>query len=47
LYVICFFSVTAFSILSHFSVLVILMIICCVVALFWSSVFGVLGASHT
>jgi hypothetical protein len=41
LYVICFFSLTAFNILSLVSVLVVLMIICCGVVLFWSSLFGV------
>jgi hypothetical protein len=47
LHVICFFSLTAFSILSLFSVLVVLMIICYGVVLFWSHVFGVLEASCT
>jgi hypothetical protein len=35
LYVICVFSLTAFNILSLFSVLVVLMIICHGVVLFW------------
>jgi hypothetical protein len=35
LYVICFFSIKAFNILSLFSVLVVLMIICCGEDLFW------------
>jgi hypothetical protein len=42
LYMICFFSLTAFNIRSLFSVLVVLMIICHGVVLFWSSLFGVL-----
>jgi hypothetical protein len=41
LYVICFFSLTAFSILSLFSMLVVLMIICCGEVLLWSSLFDV------
>jgi hypothetical protein len=45
LYIICFFSLTAFSILSLFSVLVFLIIICHGEVLFWSSLFGVLEAS--
>jgi hypothetical protein len=40
-----FFSLTAFNILSLFSVLVVL--ICCGEVLFWSSLFGVLEASCT
>jgi hypothetical protein len=47
LYVTCFFSLTAFNILSLVSVLVVLMIICCGIVLFWSSLFGVLKASCT
>jgi hypothetical protein len=47
LYVICFLSLTAFNILSLFSVLVVLMIICHGDVLFWSSLFGVLQASFT
>jgi hypothetical protein len=47
LYVICFFSLTAFNILSLFSLLVVLMIKCHGVVLFWSSLFGVLEASCT
>jgi hypothetical protein len=47
LYVICFFSPTAFNILSLFSVLVVLVIICHGVVLFWSSLFGVLEATCT
>jgi hypothetical protein len=47
LYVICFFSLTVFNILSLFSVLFVLMIICHGVVLFWSSLFGVLEASCT
>jgi hypothetical protein len=43
-YVICFFSLTVFNILSLFLVLVVLMIICCGEVLFWSSLFGVLEA---
>jgi hypothetical protein len=39
LYVICFFSLTGFNILSLFSVLVVLMIICNGGVLFWSSLF--------
>jgi hypothetical protein len=46
LYVICFFSLTGFNILSLVSVL-ILMIICHGVVLFWSCLFGVLEASYT
>jgi hypothetical protein len=42
LYVICFFSLTTFSILSLFSVLVVSMIICHGEILFWSSLFDVL-----
>jgi hypothetical protein len=42
LHVICFFSLTAFHILSQLSVLVLLMIICCRVVLFWSDLFGAL-----
>jgi hypothetical protein len=44
LYVICFLSLTAFNILSLFSVVVVLMI-CSGVVLFWSSFFDVLEAS--
>jgi hypothetical protein len=47
LYVICLFFLRTFNILSLFSVLVVLMIICHGVVLFWSSLFGVLEASHT
>jgi hypothetical protein len=47
LYVICFLSLTGFNILSLFSVLVVLMIICHGEVLFWSSLFGVLEASCT
>jgi hypothetical protein len=46
LYVICFSSLTAVNI-SLYSVLVLLMIICHGVVLFWSSLFGVLEASCT
>jgi hypothetical protein len=46
LYIICFFFLTACSSLSLFSVLVVLMIICCGVALFWLSLLGVLKASY-
>jgi hypothetical protein len=42
--VICFFCLTAFNILSRVSVLVVLMIICHGVVLFWSGLFGVLEA---
>jgi hypothetical protein len=45
LYVICFFSPTAFNTLSRVSVLVVLMILCHGVVLFWSGLFGVLEAS--
>jgi hypothetical protein len=45
LYVICIFFLTALNILSLFSVLVVLMIICHGVFLFWTSLFGVLEAS--
>jgi hypothetical protein len=45
--VICVFSLTAFNSLSLFSVLVVLMIICHGVVLFWLSLFGVLEASCT
>jgi hypothetical protein len=41
LYVICFFSLTALNTLSLYSVLVVLMIICHGVILFWSSLLGV------
>jgi hypothetical protein len=47
LYVICFFSFTAFNILSLVSVFVVLMMICHEIALFWSDLFGVLEASCT
>jgi hypothetical protein len=47
LYGICFFSLTAFNILSLFSVFVVLMIICHGLVLFWSSLFDVLEASCT
>jgi hypothetical protein len=47
LYVIYFFSLAAFNTLSLFSVLVVLMIICHGVVVFWSSLFGVLEASYT
>jgi hypothetical protein len=46
LYIICFFSLTVFNILSLFSVLVVLMIIYHEVVLFWLSLFGVLVASY-
>jgi hypothetical protein len=46
LYVICFFSLKAFNILSLVSVLVV-MIICCGVVLFRSGLFGVLEAFCT
>jgi hypothetical protein len=42
-----FFPLTAFSILSLFSVLVVLMIVCSREVLFWSSLFGVLETSCT
>jgi hypothetical protein len=45
LYIIWFFSLLAFSILSFFSVLVVLMIICCGEVLIYSCVFSVLEAS--
>jgi hypothetical protein len=45
LYVICFFSLTAFNTLLLFSVLIVLMIICRGEVLVWSSLFGVLEAS--
>jgi hypothetical protein len=47
LYVICFFSLTAFNILSLVSVLVVLMIICHGVILVWSGLFSFLEASCT
>jgi hypothetical protein len=47
LYVICFFSLTAFNILSLVSILIVLMIIFHGDVLFWSSLFGVLEASYT
>jgi hypothetical protein len=47
LYVICFFSLTAFNILSRVSVCDVLMIICCGLVLFWSGLFGVLEVSCT
>jgi hypothetical protein len=47
LYVICFFSLKEFNILSLVYVLVVLMIINCGVVLFWSSLFSVLEASCT
>jgi hypothetical protein len=47
LYIICFFSLTAFTILSLFSVLVVLMIIYHGEVLFLSSMFHVLEASCT
>jgi hypothetical protein len=47
LYVTCFFYLIAFNILSLFSVLVVFMIICHGVVLFWSSLFGVLETSCT
>jgi hypothetical protein len=47
LHVICFFSLTAFNIFSLVSVLVVLMIMCHRVVLFWSGLFGVLEASCT
>jgi hypothetical protein len=46
LYVICFFSITAFNSLSLFSVFV-LMVICYGEVLLWSSLFGVLEDSYT
>jgi hypothetical protein len=46
-YVTCSFSLTAFSILSLFSVLVVLVIICHGEVLFWSSLLGILEASCT
>jgi hypothetical protein len=45
LYVISFFSLTTFNILSLFSVLIVLMVIFYGEVLFWSSVLGVLEAS--
>jgi hypothetical protein len=45
LYVICFFSLISFNIVSKLSVLVVLMIICHGLVLLWSSLFGVLEAS--
>jgi hypothetical protein len=42
LYVICFFTLTAFNIISRVSVIVVLIIICCGIVLFWSGLFGVL-----
>jgi hypothetical protein len=45
--VICFFSLTAFNILSLYSVLFVSMIICHGVVLFWSSLLGVMEASCT
>jgi hypothetical protein len=47
LYVNYLFSLTAFNILSLPSVIVVLLIICHGVVLFWSSLFGVLRASCT
>jgi hypothetical protein len=47
LYVICFFSLTAFNILSLFLALDVLMIICQVEVLFWSSLLCVLESSCT
>jgi hypothetical protein len=47
LYVICFFPLTSFKILSQFCVLVVLIIICHREILFWSGPFGVLKASCT
>jgi hypothetical protein len=47
LFVICFFYLTAFSILSLVSVVVVLMIICRRVVLICSGLFGVLEASCT
>jgi hypothetical protein len=47
LYVICFFYLMAFNILSLVSVLVILIIICHGVVLYCSHLFGVLEASCT
>jgi hypothetical protein len=47
LYVICYFSLTTFNTLSLVFGLVVLMIICHVVLLFWSGLFGVLEASFT
>jgi hypothetical protein len=45
LHVICFFSLIAFNILSLLSVLIVLMIICHGIVLFWDSLFGVLETS--
>jgi hypothetical protein len=42
-----FFSLTAFNILSLVPVLVVLMMICHGVVLFWSGLFGVLEVSCT
>jgi hypothetical protein len=47
LYVIGFFSLTAFDILSLVSVLFVLMITCCGVVLFSSGLFSDLEASYT
>jgi hypothetical protein len=47
LYVICFFSLTTFNILSLVSVFVVLMMICHVVVLFWSVLFSILEAPCT
>jgi hypothetical protein len=47
LYVICFICLTDFNILSLVFVLVVLMIICHGVVLFWSGLFGVLEDSYT
>jgi hypothetical protein len=42
-----FFSLTAFNILSLFSMLVVLRIICCKEVQFWSSQFGVLEVAYS
>jgi hypothetical protein len=47
LYIICFFSLTAFNILFLVSVLVVLKIICRGLVLIWSGVLGVLEASYS
>jgi hypothetical protein len=47
LHFIYFFSLIAFNILSLFSVLIVLMIICHGLVLFWPSLFGVLESSCT
>jgi hypothetical protein len=47
LYMLFFFSLSAFNILSLFSVLVVLMVICHGEVLFWSSLFSFLETSCT